>query len=168
MRYRLVFIAVAAAAVLVASASAMNVLPPVGGGGTVSPPSAPGSAVFVLTGSGYGHGVGLSQYGAQAQAQAGRSFSEILGFYYPGTVLKPTPTATVRVLLAPATATLTVSSVSPFSVRDAHGAILALPAGDVALGPDLQLLIDGAAVAAAAPLTFSAASGSLLSLGGKS
>ena len=167
MRYRLVFIAVAAAAVLVASASAMTVLPG-GGGGAAPPPSAPGSAVFVLTGSGYGHGVGLSQYGAQAQAQAGRSFSEILGFYYPGTVLKPTPTATVRVLLAPATATLTVSSVSPFSVRDANGAIFALPAGDVALGPDLQLLIDGAAVAAAAPLTFSAASGSLLSLGGKS
>ena len=32
----------------------------------------------------YGHGVGMSQRGAQAMANAGKSYKEILGFYYPG------------------------------------------------------------------------------------
>ncbi|MDR0432514.1 MAG: SpoIID/LytB domain-containing protein [Bifidobacteriaceae bacterium] len=40
---------------------------------------------FRIRGSGYGHGVGMSQYGAQAQAKAGRSASQILTFYYSGT-----------------------------------------------------------------------------------
>ena len=82
MRYRLVAIAIVAAAALVASASAMTVLPGDGGGGggTSPPPTAQDGAVFVLTGSGYGHGVGLSQYGARAQATAGRSAADILGF----------------------------------------------------------------------------------------
>ncbi len=42
---------------------------------------------FVLTGGGWGHGVGMSQYGAQAQALAGRSVAQILGHYYTGTTL---------------------------------------------------------------------------------
>lgn len=32
----------------------------------------------------FGHGVGLSQRGAQARAQAGQSYKDILNFYYPG------------------------------------------------------------------------------------
>lgn len=40
---------------------------------------------FVITGSGYGHGVGLSQIGAKAQALAGKSATEILTYYFPGT-----------------------------------------------------------------------------------
>jgi stage II sporulation protein D len=169
MRYRLVVIAIVAAAALVASASAMTMMPGDGRGAeSGASPSPAGGAVFVLTGSGYGHGVGLSQYGARAQAQAGRSLADILGFYYPGTALGPSPTTTVRVLLAPAATTLTVSSAAPFSVRDASGSSYALPAGIVALGPDLQVLVDGAPVALAAPLTFVPATGSLLSLGSKS
>lgn len=35
-------------------------------------------------GLGYGHGVGLCQYGAQQMAQSGKSYREILSFYYPG------------------------------------------------------------------------------------
>src|SRR5260221_6310938 len=136
MRYRLVVIAIVAAAALVASASAMTTMPgdgrETGSGGS---PSAPGSAVFVLTGSGYGHGVGLSQYGAQAQGQAGRSFADILGFYYPGTALEPSPMTTMRVLFAPAAMTLTVSSAPPFSVRDATGSAFSLPSGIICPGP---------------------------------
>ena len=171
MRYRLVAIAIVVAASLAASASAMTAKPGDGGGGSgATPPSSAGSsdAVFVLTGSGYGHGVGLSQYGARAQAVAGRSLADILGFYYPGTVLERSPAATVRVLLAPAAASITVSSAAPFSVRDASGASYALPAGPVALGPDLQVLVGGAPVALVAPATFVPAAGSLLSLGLKS
>lgn len=40
---------------------------------------------FVFEGGrGYGHGVGLCQYGAQGMALDGRSTSDILSFYYPG------------------------------------------------------------------------------------
>lgn len=42
---------------------------------------------LLVRGSGFGHGVGLSQYGAQAQALAGRSYRQILGWYYPGVAL---------------------------------------------------------------------------------
>ena len=179
MRYRLALITVVATAALSASAAAMTHPPDPGGDGTsattpaptpgtLSSPAAPGSAVFVLTGSGYGHGVGLSQYGAQAQAQAGRTVTDILGFYYPGTTLGPSPKTSVRVLLAPATPTLTVSSPAPFTVRDANGAAAALPAVAVALGPDLQVTVDGAPVALVAPLTFAPGAGELLTLGAKS
>jgi SpoIID/LytB domain protein len=44
-------------------------------------------ATFVLTGGGWGHGVGMSQYGAQAQALAGRTVQQILQHYYTGTAL---------------------------------------------------------------------------------
>lgn len=35
--------------------------------------------------TGYGHGVGMSQYGANAMARQGKSFRDILGWYYTGT-----------------------------------------------------------------------------------
>lgn len=44
-------------------------------------------AGWAITGSGWGHGVGLSQYGANYQAQQGRTYWQILGFYYEGTTL---------------------------------------------------------------------------------
>lgn len=37
---------------------------------------------------GYGHRVGLSQYGARAMAEAGKSYREILLYYYQGTELR--------------------------------------------------------------------------------
>lgn len=46
-----------------------------------------GEQVLFL-GSGSGHGVGLSQWGALALARQGRSFEEILAYYYPGSVLE--------------------------------------------------------------------------------
>jgi SpoIID/LytB domain protein len=42
----------------------------------------------VLRGRGWGHSVGMSQYGAYAQAREGRSHSQILQTYYPGTALR--------------------------------------------------------------------------------
>ncbi len=38
---------------------------------------------------GYGHRVGMSQYGANAMAEAGSSYQNILQHYYPGTTLVP-------------------------------------------------------------------------------
>lgn len=39
---------------------------------------------FVFTTHGYGHGVGLSQYGAKAMAEQGKTWQEILEWYFPG------------------------------------------------------------------------------------
>lgn len=36
---------------------------------------------------GYGHGVGLCQYGANGMAKAGKTYQEILQFYYQGTMI---------------------------------------------------------------------------------
>jgi stage II sporulation protein D len=42
-----------------------------------------------LTGRGYGHGVGLCQQGAMKMAEAGYTYSQILGYYYKGVSLAP-------------------------------------------------------------------------------
>ncbi len=44
-----------------------------------------GETSIELRGRGEGHGVGLCQKGAEAMAAQGRSYREILAFYYPGT-----------------------------------------------------------------------------------
>ncbi len=43
---------------------------------------------FTITTRGYGHGVGMSQYGANAMAQNGSTWQEILSTYFPGTEIK--------------------------------------------------------------------------------
>ena len=42
----------------------------------------------ILRGHGWGHGVGLCQIGAAVMAAKGKTFEEILSFYYPGTTLE--------------------------------------------------------------------------------
>ena len=42
----------------------------------------------VISGYGWGHGIGLSQYGAQAFAEKGHTYEDILAHYYKGTTLK--------------------------------------------------------------------------------
>lgn len=46
------------------------------------------SGVFTFVSYGVGHGVGLSQSGAEALAQKGRKYDEILTYYYTGTKIK--------------------------------------------------------------------------------
>ena len=46
----------------------------------------PARATITLTGHGYGHGHGMSQYGAEGAARQGLVASQIIDFYYPGTV----------------------------------------------------------------------------------
>jgi len=48
-----------------------------------------GKLIFFVTG--YGHGVGLSQYGANAMAQAGADWREIVTHYYTGVTVEPYP-----------------------------------------------------------------------------
>jgi stage II sporulation protein D len=49
--------------------------------------SAHGQVIF--SGRGAGHGVGLCQAGASEMAREGKSYREILSFYYPGTQIAP-------------------------------------------------------------------------------
>lgn len=39
---------------------------------------------YIFTGRGHGHGVGLNQWGAHAMAEQGKSYRDILSFYYTG------------------------------------------------------------------------------------
>ena len=48
-----------------------------------------GSEILITT-RGFGHRVGLSQYGADAMAVSGKTWQEILNYYYPGTTLELT------------------------------------------------------------------------------
>ncbi len=43
---------------------------------------------IVFTGYGWGHGVGMCQWGARCLAEKGRGYRYILGYYYPGTVIR--------------------------------------------------------------------------------
>ena len=43
---------------------------------------------YVFRGGGYGHGVGMSQYGALGQARAGRTYRDILAYYFAGTEVR--------------------------------------------------------------------------------
>jgi stage II sporulation protein D len=43
---------------------------------------------FIFKGRGYGHGVGLCQWGAQQMAKEGKTYREILRYYYPGTSIQ--------------------------------------------------------------------------------
>jgi stage II sporulation protein D len=47
----------------------------------------PANGRSVFEGTGSGHGIGLCQRGAEAMGLSGRSYHEILAFYYPGTIL---------------------------------------------------------------------------------
>lgn len=43
---------------------------------------------LIFTTNGYGHGVGMSQYGAEAMAQHGADYKEILLHYYTGAMIE--------------------------------------------------------------------------------
>lgn len=42
---------------------------------------------IIITTKGYGHGVGMSQYGANGMATEGKSFKDIIAYYYQGTTI---------------------------------------------------------------------------------
>lgn len=140
--------------------------------GTSSAAPAEPGPVFVLTGGGWGHGVGMSQWGAYGQAREGRTYRQILAHYYTGTELVEAPkrpSTRLRVLVADAAATVTVTSAAPFSVEDAGGRSYELAAGAVTVGPGLELPVGpaGAARKLAGPVLFRPAKGGSLSFGDK-
>src|SRR5512143_517129 len=116
----------------------------VGAASTASAQSAPsppayGEALLVVSGRGYGHGVGMSQYGAYGMAKAGRTYDQILSYYYTGTSLGRATTGQLRVLLAEGRQAVALGSSLPFTARDATGHVFRLPAGSFTLGPGLAL-----------------------------
>ena len=71
-----------------------------------------------VRGHGYGHGHGMSQYGAQGAALKGKSYQEIVEFYYPGTAWSKMR-GRVRVLISSDTSPdVLVSPAAGLSVRD--------------------------------------------------
>lgn len=84
--------------------------------------------VVTLTGNGFGHGRGMSQYGAKGAAEQGRTWREIVGFYYPGTAWGRAA-GRVRVLItADTTRDVQVVSRPRISVRNlANGRTWLLP-----------------------------------------
>ncbi|MGN1369647.1 MAG: SpoIID/LytB domain-containing protein [Aristaeellaceae bacterium] len=91
---------------------------------------------FILEARRYGHGVGMSQRGAQWMAgQYGKTFTEILSFYYPGMTLAkvqsgeavlPTAPAELSATLAPPATPTPRPTLMPVSTADLpEGAYLA-------------------------------------------
>jgi stage II sporulation protein D len=142
---------------LIASVLAVSALLAAGGAAAAVDPAALTKPTFVISGRGWGHGVGLSQYGAYGLALQGTVYDQILGHYYPGTILGPAPVTTVRVLLAEGRKSLTISSKSQFRVRDGAGMLHVLPAGSYTFGTGLSLKVRGATKAErlVGPLLFS-------------
>ena len=62
----------------------------------------PASGVFQFAGHGWGHGHGMSQWGAQGAATLGKTWDEIIRFYYPNTQLVQVPESenSIRVWLS--------------------------------------------------------------------
>ena len=133
------------------------------------PAASYGEAVFVVSGRGWGHGVGMSQYGAYGQAQAGRTYDQILGHYYTGTTIGKAGRKEVRVLLAEGRRAVTVSSTLPYTAVDASGSTYKLPKGTLTLRSDLALPTEAgpATGLAVAPLVLRPAKKAVLSLDGR-
>jgi stage II sporulation protein D len=45
------------------------------------------NGIYTMKGKGFGHGVGMSQWGANIMGEDGKSYKEILQFYFPGTTI---------------------------------------------------------------------------------
>ncbi len=112
----------------------------------------PGVATFV--GEGWGHGVGMSQWGAEAMAERGAGYRDILAHYYGG--LEPEPGGdvlpeTVRVGLEWGVPAAIITTSGPVALRIGGENVVTLPAGEwtlrqsslgVAIVPSSELLAD--------------------------
>ena len=87
---------------------------------------------FYVSGSGFGHGVGLSQIGAKGLALEGKSASDILSYYFPGTTLATNPDlGNIRVNIAHAATYLTLTNTtSVLSLNKVDGTqVVSVPIG---------------------------------------
>ena len=86
---------------------------------------------FTIRGAGFGHGYGMSQYGAYGAARQGKTWRQIMAFYYPGTTISPMRVGTrLRVwITADDDGNLRVQPARGLQVRDSSGHRLTLPTG---------------------------------------
>jgi stage II sporulation protein D len=91
----------------------------------------PADQKVIVRGAGWGHGKGMSQYGAYGAARSGLNYSQILGFYYPGSTLSSLPSGNgMRVwITSDNDATINLPAVSGLSIRDTTGKTIKLPTG---------------------------------------
>ncbi|HKT43212.1 MAG TPA: SpoIID/LytB domain-containing protein [Gaiellaceae bacterium] len=145
-------------AVGTASASPRDLPPVCASGCTAAKPGT--GALFLFSGHGFGHGIGMSQYGAWGYALHGYGYQQILSHYYPGTTIGTTQASLIRVLLADGKKTLKISSTVAYTVTDANGVTLQIPAGAITLTP--KLAVQGRTLEP--PLTFNAGAGGWMTL----
>lgn len=93
---------------------------------SISPARADGvPSRFIITGSGFGHGVGMSQIGAEGLALEGKSATDILNYYFPGTQVTTTPiTQDIRVNIAHAS---TYQAITGTSLQLFKGDLTSIP-----------------------------------------
>ncbi len=87
---------------------------------------------FFISGSGFGHGVGLSQMGAKGLALEGKSSTDILNYYFPGTALSTnSDLGNIRVNIAHASTYLTIlNPTGALSLNKSDGTTVAqIPSG---------------------------------------
>lgn len=78
----------------------------------------PATGSVTIKGHGFGHGHGMSQYGADGAARLGRTWRQILQFYYPGTAWGTGP-GRVKVLISADTSRdVVVAARTALKVRD--------------------------------------------------
>lgn len=130
-------------------------------------PDVPGEALFVVSGRGWGHGVGMSQYGALGQASEGRTYDQILSYYYSGTELGRTGRKEVRVLLAEGRRAVTISSTVPFTILDGAGTRYRIPKGPLTFRADLSVPGAEGPTAATSPLLVRSSKTAPLTLDGR-
>jgi len=94
---------------------------------------------FYVSGSGFGHGVGLSQIGAKGLALEGKSASDILSYYFPGTTLTTNPDlGNIRVNIAHAATYITLTNTtSTLSLNKSDGT----PVASVPIGSSLKFAV---------------------------
>jgi SpoIID/LytB domain protein len=102
--------------------------------------------------------MGMGQWGAYGYALHGWTYDQILAHYYAGTTVGQDPPETVRVLLADARKRIALDSTAPWSVVDATGQTVQLPAGKLVL--DSTLTVNGQALVP--PLTVNPGTAPLL------
>jgi SpoIID/LytB domain protein len=104
----------------------------------------PDSGTFRLSGHGLGHGIGMSQFGAEGMGRQGKTYRQVLSFYYPGTrLVRADAGTTLRVALSGYTRTTAAGATVVLAARPglrlrAGGRVLTVP-GRVA-GAELATL----------------------------
>lgn len=82
---------------------------------------APTDTALRVQSRGNGHGHGMSQYGARGAAMAGRTYRQIVAFYYPGTRVATVADRTLRVRLSGFGSATTVAAESYLVVSGVSG-----------------------------------------------